>query len=193
MTTQHLIALPSQELSTLLCATTAPQFAQLFDQLPFFRAALQAPVDDRLIALATSVLAAIGEVRNNTNYPEDWDDDCVMAEQLLTQKRTQMTVQADAPARPAPKLHGNTVCTCCMSHRIARVYSKACNCNWFSIPHLGFKAEGYMPSNMGIPGDSDGPSIELCLDCGRVVNGVYPLPADVLKQRVDAYIEDCRS
>lgn len=137
MALSHIIALPAQELSVLLCAATAPQFAQLFEQLPSFRAALL------------------------------------------------------APARPALKPHGNTVCPCCTGRRIVSVYSKACNYNWFDIPYLGFETKGYMPSNMGIPGDGDGPDIEVCLDCGRVVNGEYPLPDDVLQQRVVKYKEEC--
>lgn len=191
MANSHLIALPAQELSALLCAATAPQFAQLFAQLPSFRAALLAPVDDELRALAGAADQAISAACANTNYPEDWDDERARVERLRTQKQAQDAAQAAAPLRPVPKKYGNTTCPCCTGARIARVYSKACDYNYFDIPHLGFSTEGYMRSNMGIPGDSDGPSIEVCLDCGRIVNGEYPLPEDVLKQRVAQYKEEC--
>jgi hypothetical protein len=191
MAQSHLIALPSQELSALLCAATAPQFAQLFDQLPSFRAALRAPVDDELRALAGAADQAISAACANTNYPEDWDDDRARVERLRTQKQAQEAAQASAPPRPAPKKYGNTTCPCCAGARIARVYSKACNSNWFDIKHLGFETEGYMPSDMGIPGDGDGPGIEVCLDCGRIVNGEFPLPENVLHARVAKYKEEC--
>lgn len=191
MAKSHLIALPSQELSALLCAATAAQYAQLFEQLPAFRAALLAPVDDELRALAGAADSAISAACANTNYPEDWDDARERAERLRTQKRAQEAAQAAAPQLPAIKAHGNTKCPCCAGNRIARVYSKACDYNYFDIPHLGFSTEGYMRSNMGIPGDSDGPSIEVCLDCGRIVNGEYPLPEDVLQQRVAKYKGEC--
>jgi hypothetical protein len=190
MAKSHLIALPEQELSALLCAATAPQFAQLFEQLPSFRAALLAPVDNELDSLAAWTKDAIGEVIGNTNHPEDWTPGRRLASRLQKQLQAQENAQSEAPQRPTPKPHGNTQCPCCTGPRIARVYSKACNCNWFDIKHLGFEADGYMPSDMGIPGDGDGPAIEVCLDCGRIVNGEYPLPEDVLLQRVAKYKEE---
>jgi len=191
MAKSHLIALPSQELSALLCAATAPQYAQLFAQLPAFRAALMAPVDDALESLAGAASSAISAACANTNYPEDWDADRELIERLRTQKHAQETAQAAGPQLPAPKAYGNTICPCCAGGRIVRVTSRACDYNYFDIPHLGFSTEGYMRSNMGIPGDSDGPSIEVCLDCGRIVNGEYPLPEDVLQQRVAKYKGEC--
>lgn len=191
MAKSHLIALPSQELSALLCAATAPQYTQLFELVPAFRAALLAPVDDELCALAGAADQAISAACANTNYPEDWDADRERAARLRTQKRAQEAAQAAAPKTAAPKKYGNTVCPCCAGGRIATVYSKACNSNWFDIKHLGFETEGYMPSSMGIPGDGDGPAIEVCLDCGRIVNGEYPVPEDVLQQRVAKYKGEC--
>lgn len=191
MAKSHLIALPEQELSALLCAATAPQFAQLFEQLPSFRAALVAPVDNELDSLADWTKDAIGEVIGNTNYPEDWTPGRGLASRLQKQLQAQERAQAEAPQRPAPKRHGNTQCPCCAGGRIVRLCSRACDYNYLNIPHLAFSTEGYMPSNMGIPGDSDGPAIEVCLDCGRVVNGEYPFPDEVLQQRVAKYKEDC--
>lgn len=191
MALSHLIALPSQELSALLCAATTPQFAQLFEQMPFFRAALLAPVDNDLDALADWAKDAIGEVRANTNHPEDWTPGRRLATKLPMQLQAQEAAQAEMPVLPAPKPQGNEQCPCCGKKRIAIVYSKACDSNWFGISHLGFEANGYLPSNMGIPGDGDGPSLEVCLDCGRVVNCEYPVPDDVLQQRIAQYKGEC--
>lgn len=192
MAKSHIITLPSQELSALLCAATAPQFAQLFDQLPAFRAALLAPVDNNLHALTSVVTHAIREVCANTNYPEDWAPAQRLAERVQQQLQAQEAAQAELPSRPAPKEYGNKQCPCCGGGRIASVFASARDCNYFRISHLDFEKEGgYMPSGFGIPGCGDGPSIEVCLDCGRVVNGEYPLPEDVLQQRVAKYKEEC--
>ena len=191
MAQRHLISLPSQELSALLCAATAPQYAQLFEQLPAFLAALRTPVDDELRQLADAAGDAIRDAAANSQRPENWDFDREIADRLLAQKKIQESAQAEAPTRAAPKPHGNTQCPCCAGSRIATVYSKACNSNWFDIKHLGFETDGYMPSNMGIPGYGDGPSIEVCLDCGRIVNGEYPLPEEELQRRVAKYKEEC--
>jgi len=190
MAQSHLIALPSQELSALLCAATAPQYTQLFEQLPALRAALLTPVDDELRSLASAASSAISAACANTNYPEDWDDDRACAERLMTQKRAQEAAQASAPQTLVPKAWGNTKCPCCAGGRIVRVCARARDYNYLDIPHLGLSTEGYMPSKMGIPGDSDGPAIEVCLDCGRIVNGEYPVQEDVLRQRVTKYKED---
>lgn len=190
MAKRHLISLPAQELSALLCAVNAPHLSAFFDQLPAFRAALQAPVDDSLRQLAYAAQEAIRDAVGNTQYPEDWDDTRELVTRLIQQKEAQEGAQAGIAARPLPKAHGNKTCVCCGGSRIATVYSKACNGNYFGIPHLGFEvSHGYMPSNMGVPGSGDGPELEVCLDCGRVVNGVYPLPDDTLKARIAEYTE----
>jgi hypothetical protein len=191
MAKSHIIALPSQELSELRCAAAAPQFAQLFEQLPFFRAALLAPVDNEIDDLADVAKDAIREACANTNHPEEWAPGRRLATRMQMQLSGQAAAKAATPPLPAPKPYGNQQCPCCGGKRIASVYSKACNGNYFRIKHLDFEADGYMPSNFGIPGDGDGPSIEVCLDCGRVVNGEYPLPDDVLQQRVTQYKVEC--
>lgn len=191
MANGHLIALPAQELSALQCAVTAPQFATLFDQLPAFRAALQAPVADDLLQLAYAAEDAFREVCGNTQYPEDWDDVRELANQLIQQKKAQIKAQANTTPRPEAKKYGNKVCTCCGGGRVASVFAKACNVNFFSIPHLGFDVNSYMPTNLGIPGQGDGPQIDVCLDCGRVVNGKYPLTDETLKQRIAEYENEC--
>lgn len=190
MAQSHLIALPAQELSALLCAVNAPQFASLFAQTPAFRAALQAPIDDSILELAQASQDAIREVARNTQYPEDWEGARQLAHRLIQQKQAQDAAQASSPARPPAKKYGNKVCTCCGGERIASVYSKACNANFFSIPHLAFKWDGYMPSALGIPGSGDGPELEVCLDCGLVVNGEYPITDELLKQRIAKYQEE---
>ena len=191
MAQSHLLALPAQELAALLNAANAPQHAALFALVPSFRAALRAPVVDDLIYIASSARNAIGEARANTNYPEDWDAACESIDATVQQKREQVAAQADAAPAPEPTPHGNKTCPCCAGSRIASVFSKACNSNWFAIPHLGFEVDyGYMPSNLGIPGSGDGPEIEVCLDCGRVANGVFPLPEAELLARVAKYQEE---
>lgn len=190
MAQSHLIALPTQELSALLCAVNAPQFASLFAQTPAFRAALQAPVEDSILELAQATQDAIRQVARNTQYPEDWDAVRDLASRLSQQKQAQDAAQASGPTRNKAKRYGNKVCTCCGGERIASVYSKACNSNYFSIPHMDFEVHGYMPRVMGIPGSGDGPELEVCLDCGRVVNEEYPITDEMLKQRIAEYQED---
>lgn len=190
MAKRHLISLPAQELSALLCAVQAPQFAALFERVPAFRAALQHPIDDELTSLANEATDAIREVRGNTSYPEDWDYAQDLADRLRQQMDAQRDAQACVPSLPSPKPYGNDACTCCGGRRIVSVYAKACNSNVFSIPHLAFEVFSYMPSKLGIPGSGDGPELEVCLDCGRVVNGVYPLTDETLKARIAKYQEE---
>ncbi len=187
MAQSHLFALPAQELAVLLEAASKPQFAALFAQLPSFRAALDAPIDDLLLKLAHATRQAIGEVARNTNHPEDWADDRKLAGRLITQKLAQYEAQQTAKTQPVPE-PDSTGCACCSGKRFARVFSKACNSNWFSIPHLGFKVDNtYMTSELGIPGDGDGPSLSVCLECGRVQDECYPLSDDELRRRIANY------
>lgn len=189
MAQSHLIALPAQELSALLNAANAPQHAALFALVPSFRAALLAPVVDDLLYIAGEARQAISAARDNTQYPEDWDDACECIDAAVAQKKAQKAAQAAAPQLPEAKPYGNRTCPCCAGTRIAVVYAKACNSNFFMIPHLDFEAHGYMPSNLGIPGSGDGPEIEVCLDCGRVANGQFPLLEPELQKRVAEYRE----
>lgn len=190
MAQSHLIALPAQELSALLNAASAPQHVALFALVPSFRAALLAPVDDDLLYLAGAARSAIRDACRNTQYPEDWDDDSAVIDCLVKQKQAQEAAQAAAPQLSEAKHFGNRTCPCCTGTRISVVYAKACNSNLFRIPHLDFEAHGYMPSNLGIPGSGDGPEIEVCLDCGRVANGKFPLSEPELQKRVAKYREE---
>lgn len=191
MAHSHLIALPAQELAALLNAANAPQHAALFALVPSFRAALTAPVIDDLLYIAGEARQAISAARDNTQYPEDWDAACERIDTVVEQKKAQKAAQAAAPSLPEPKPWGNRTCPCCAGTRIAAVQSKACDLNWFDIRHLGFAAHGcYMPSDLGIPDGGDGPMLEVCLDCGRVANGVYPLPENVLQERIAKYEEE---
>jgi hypothetical protein len=190
MAQSHLLALPAQELAVLLDAASKPQFAALFARIPAFRAALDAPIDDMLLKVAHATRQAISEVARNTNHQDDWADDRKLAGRLITQKLAQFEAQRTATAQPIPETD-STACACCGGKRFARVYSKACNSNWFSIPHLGFQVDyTYMPSNMGIPGDGDGPNLSVCLDCGRVQGEQYPLSDDELRGRIAKYEGD---
>jgi hypothetical protein len=87
-----------------------------------------------------------------------------------------------------PDTPTRNTCPCCGGARFVRIQSKACNLNWLDIPHLGFEAERcYMPSGTGIPGSGDGPSLAVCLDCGRVQGGEYPLGDKELGRRIKLY------
>jgi hypothetical protein len=96
MANSHLIALPAQELSALLHAANSPQYAALFAQIPAFRAALDAPIDDLLLKLAHATSEAIGEVMRNTNHSENWAKDRKLAKHLITQKIAQFEAQRAA-------------------------------------------------------------------------------------------------
>ncbi|GBG14527.1 molybdopterin oxidoreductase [Novimethylophilus kurashikiensis] len=80
-------------------------------------------------------------------------------------------------------------CPCCGSNREISVFAKACNSNFTSIPHLGIEHFGYMPSEVGVPGCSDGPEIHVCLDCGRIKNGKYPVSDEQLWKET-AYLRE---
>lgn len=187
MSTSHILVLPAQELAALQAAAQTPQFAHLLNQLPAFKVALDNPLPDALHWVADGAVAAAQKAKENTNYPEDWDDLIAAARELRSGHKKLCALQDAALAGYTPPAQGAKACPCCGGTRFASSYSKACS-NWFEVPHLEFKADyTYMPCGMGVPGDGDGPSLEVCLDCGRIQNDTYPLPDDVLQARVAEY------
>lgn len=209
MASRHLLPVPAHELSVLLSAAENPQFVPLFAQLPAFRLSLLNPIADELRLLASGALDAVREVRANTNYPEDWDTVEAVATRMreghehlrllhdtlpAPEVTPEVTPEVDPEVDPldAPADDGPHAVCACGGHRFASVMSKACNANWFNLPHLKFETDyTYMPSGMGIPGDGDGPNLAVCLDCGRVQGGEYPLSDNELRRRIDKYNAEC--
>lgn len=70
-------------------------------------------------------------------------------------------------------------CDKCSGGNILTATSRAADNNYWTFPN-GKSGEGYMPSFNASLGDSDGLSILLCLDCGKL-QGV---DLTTLKQRV---------
>lgn len=182
MAQSHLLVLPAQELAVLQSAAEqSPYFAHLLKQLPGFQVALAHPLPDTLADVAGGAREAAAAARANTNYPEDWDDLIAKAQAHLAAYGQLQDAQEAALAAPVPLDDNPDACPCCGSTRYARAYSRACDQNCFSIPHLGYKQDdGYFPSELGIPGVSDGVFVDVCLDCGRVRNAQYPLSDDQL-------------
>lgn len=184
MPTRHLISLPEHERNALLFAARSPDYAGLFERLPALRAALLTPVADELLTLAESVadLVVDASVAADTQALAQR-----LSEQMRAQESAQQLAQANTAPAPAIKRYNNTQCPCCGGGRIVQSYSKACDSNSVAIPHLAFEHFGYMPSGIGVPGSSDGPELEVCLDCGRIVNAEFPvLDSQVLKRIEDA-------
>lgn len=191
MAQSHLLVLPAQELAVLQSAAErSPCFAHLLKQLPGFQVAH--PLPDTLVEVAGGAREAAYAVRANTNYPEDWDDLLAQAAAQLTARGQVREAQEAALSAYVPLADNPDACPCCGGSRFARSQSTG-NGHWFELPHLGFKADRtYTPSKMGIPTGGDGPYIKVCLDCGRVINGEYPLSDDVLQARIEAYrFENC--
>jgi hypothetical protein len=133
-----------------------------------------------LLALPEQELAALLRAAQNPQYAA-----------LFAQVPVfHVALQAARAQANTPSATGSRACPCCGGKRFVHAYSKACNANWFSIPHLDFSTDyTYMPSNLGIPGDGDGPSLTVCLDCGRVQDTQYPLSDDELRRRIKRYQE----
>lgn len=186
------LILPAQELAELQSAAEqSPAFAHLLKRLPGFQFALANPLPDSVAFVARGAQLAADKVQENTNYPHDWDDLITAAEQLEDACQRACEQQAAAQASDTPPDAAPDACPCCGGVRFARSQSVG-NMHWFELRHLGFSADNtYTPSQMGIP-TGGGPYVKVCLDCGRVVNGVYPLPAEVLQERIRAYrYENC--
>jgi hypothetical protein len=67
------ILLPKADIAVLRAAIALPLFAPLLEAVPGLVAGLRHPQPDFGPYLPL-VDDAVGEVRSNTNYPEDWDD-----------------------------------------------------------------------------------------------------------------------
>lgn len=191
MTTSFVLALPAQELEQLrTAAATSPQFAYLLAKLPGFQAALDHPIPNLLLELAHEARDAAYRVQDNTQYPEDWVDLINNCETIRDATKACCLAQQKAVADHTPP--ASTGCPACGGHR--RVFSQSAgDAHWLSIPHLEFQADyTYTPANMGIPKDGgDGPSLSVCLDCGRVQNGVYPVSDEHLVDRIAQYRRMC--
>lgn len=184
MAESRVLVLPAQELAVLQSAAEqSPYFAHLLKQLPGLKVALAHSLPDSLTEVAVGARDAASQVQANTHYPEDWDDLKTQAAELAHGRHALRQAQEAALAARTPLDADPKACPCCGSTRRIWAYSKGTN--WGGIPHLGFEYDGYMPSDLGIPAaGGDGPQLEVCLVCGHILNGEFPLDDETLKARV---------
>lgn len=167
-----------------------PAWAAMLGSVPALKAAIEHPVRLHLRSFLSDMDTAVDAACENTNHPEDWDDVRENVSEARADFKRLLNAQPDAEEETAgtvPEPSNSGCCPNCESARMATLFSKACDYNYFDIPHLDFHTEGSMPGGMGIPGDSDGPDLEVCLDCARIINAELPLSDDELHKRIAAY------
>ena len=94
--------------------------------------------------------------------------------------------QPSAPSAPA-SIPSRYSCPACGSSRHVHIMSMARNCNFVTVPHLGFTHDQgmYLPDLGFGNDDGDGFNRNICLDCGRV-EGQFPVPDDELRATLAA-------